>query len=132
MLSQVDGSPPLPSDLIKSDGEEETLQIIFTGQIGTQWPYKQKRLNETFVIQSSGLVRFSIRVPDDFDKITISVRIFFDNNNINTGYSSHAIFSEEHITSCISYNLIITNYRNIVTKHCYKTFLQNIVTVLEH
>ena len=129
MLSQVDGSPPLPSDLIKSDGEEETLQIIFTGQIGTQWPYKQKRLNETFVIQSSGLVRFSIRVPDDFDKITISVRIFFDNNNIYTGYLLHAVFSKEHI-AC--YNHMVTNYRNIVTKHCYKTFLQNIVTLLEH
>ena len=59
---------------MKQDGEEQRLQIVFTGRIGTQWPYKQKRLNETFSIQSSGLVRFSIRVPDDFDKITITVR----------------------------------------------------------
>ena len=35
-------------------------------------------------------------------------------NNI-TGYLLHAIFNKEHI-AC--YNHMVTNYRNIVTKHC--------------
>ena len=72
-LSQMDGTPPLPSDLLKKNGQAETVQIVFTGKIGTQWPYKYERLNETFPIQPSGLTRFTVDVPENFNSIAISV-----------------------------------------------------------
>ncbi|KAI0220559.1 hypothetical protein LSAT2_027943 [Lamellibrachia satsuma] len=68
-LSQMDGTPPLPSDLLKKNGQAEMVQIVFTGKVGTRWPYKYEKLNESFQIQPSGLVRFSIDVPNNFSSI---------------------------------------------------------------
>ena len=73
-LSQMDGTPPLPSALLKMNGQAETVHIVFTGKIGTN---TYERLNENFPIQPSGLIRFSIDVPGNFRSINISVGVSF-------------------------------------------------------
>ena len=74
-LSQMDGTPPLPSDLLKKNGQAEMVQIVFTGKIGTGYPYQYERLNESFMIQPSGLIRFTVDVPDNFSSIDMSVGV---------------------------------------------------------
>ena len=69
----MDGSAPLPSDLIKRNGETRMVEIVFTGKVG--WSYRKEKLTESFPIQPSGLIRFTITIPDNFTSIDMRVSV---------------------------------------------------------
>ena len=67
----MDGSAPLPSDLVKINGEMRMVEMVFTGKVGNE----RQELNRRYPIQPSGLVRFSIKVPGNFTTIDMTVSV---------------------------------------------------------
>ena len=72
----MDDSPPHPVDLIDNNGEAKRLKMDFQGSISKP-KYSTVNLNESFTIMPSGLVRFSIDVPDNFNKLDITVSVIW-------------------------------------------------------
>ncbi|KAK2183567.1 hypothetical protein NP493_304g01028 [Ridgeia piscesae] len=72
-LSRMDGSAPLPSDLVKINGEMRMVEMVFTGKVGNE----RQELNGRYPIQPSGLVRFSIKVPENFTTINMTATFRF-------------------------------------------------------
>ena len=73
-MSRMDGSAPLPSDLIKRNGETRMVEMVFTGSTA-RWPYRREKLTQSFPILPSGLVRFALTIPDNFTKIDMRVSV---------------------------------------------------------
>ena len=67
----MDGSAPLPSDLVKINDEMRMVEMVFTGKFGNE----TQELNGHYPIQPSGLVRFSIKVPKVFTTIDMTVSV---------------------------------------------------------
>ncbi|KAK2163263.1 hypothetical protein NP493_1472g00004 [Ridgeia piscesae] len=72
-LSRMDGSAPLPSDLVKINGEMRMVEMVFTGKVGNE----RQELNGRYPIQPSGLVRFFIKVPENFTTIDMTATFRF-------------------------------------------------------